>query len=206
MPVAGGNAVELYDSGFPTKGDAWLAGWTHDGRFVLFWQGDINSASMLADGVPLYALSSTGGEPAQLALAMEDANVLVYPQSVAPAPIGSSEPARIALSLGGGRDTLFNKQVGVASIVDGGFTALSPRGQSAIALSWSPDGGRLAYTAVDSEALANADSTHKRLMQRRIYTVDMGGDVRSLTSDPACLLYTSPSPRDRTRSRMPSSA
>ena len=27
-----------------------------------------------------------------------------------------------------------------------------------------------------------------------------------ITSDNACLLYTSPSPRDRTRSRMPSSA
>ena len=29
---------------------------------------------------------------------------------------------------------------------------------------------------------------------------------RDLTCDPSCLLYTSPSPRDRTRSRMPSSA
>ena len=30
--------------------------------------------------------------------------------------------------------------------------------------------------------------------------------VTSLDQDKACLLYTSPSPRDRTRSRMPSSA
>ena len=30
--------------------------------------------------------------------------------------------------------------------------------------------------------------------------------VRYLREDPCCLLYTSPSPRDRTRSRMPSSA
>ena len=34
-----------------------------------------------------------------------------------------------------------------------------------------------------------------------------GGDVRVVAIDPRdCLLYTSPSPRDRTRSRMPSSA
>ena len=31
-------------------------------------------------------------------------------------------------------------------------------------------------------------------------------DVRHQLSNEACLLYTSPSPRDRTRSRMPSSA
>ena len=32
------------------------------------------------------------------------------------------------------------------------------------------------------------------------------GELRIMTSNPSCLLYTSPSPRDRTRSRMPSSA
>ena len=31
-------------------------------------------------------------------------------------------------------------------------------------------------------------------------------DIRTLELSPLCLLYTSPSPRDRTRSRMPSSA
>ena len=35
---------------------------------------------------------------------------------------------------------------------------------------------------------------------------DISGDVRKLASMMSCLLYTSPSPRDRTRSRMPSSA
>ena len=37
---------------------------------------------------------------------------------------------------------------------------------------------------------------------------NLGHGVVTVDSDPAkgCLLYTSPSPRDRTRSRMPSSA
>ena len=39
---------------------------------------------------------------------------------------------------------------------------------------------------------------------------ELGYDLRRTTGekdlDKACLLYTSPSPRDRTRSRMPSSA
>ena len=37
----------------------------------------------------------------------------------------------------------------------------------------------------------------RKVLQDRIISVTMGND---------CLLYTSPSPRDRTRSRMPSSA
>ena len=39
--------------------------------------------------------------------------------------------------------------------------------------------------------------------EHRFVLEDILGEMRFL---PACLLYTSPSPRDRTRSRMPSSA
>jgi len=38
------------------------------------------------------------------------------------------------------------------------------------------------------------------------YTVRVGGTADNHIADRVCLLYTSPSPRDRTRSRMPSSA
>ena len=37
-------------------------------------------------------------------------------------------------------------------------------------------------------------------------TVSAGDILAEIETDKACLLYTSPSPRDRTRSRMPSSA
>ena len=42
----------------------------------------------------------------------------------------------------------------------------------------------------------------------RIYNVLIGPHVaeKSVLMSEGCLLYTSPSPRDRTRSRMPSSA
>ena len=36
--------------------------------------------------------------------------------------------------------------------------------------------------------------------------VEMGSDAEAQAAIKGCLLYTSPSPRDRTRSRMPSSA
>ena len=41
---------------------------------------------------------------------------------------------------------------------------------------------------------------------RQMMLVDISGAREALDMDNACLLYTSPSPRDRTRSRMPSSA
>ena len=40
----------------------------------------------------------------------------------------------------------------------------------------------------------------------RLYKLPSNEWVPSITSVTSCLLYTSPSPRDRTRSRMPSSA
>ena len=41
----------------------------------------------------------------------------------------------------------------------------------------------------------------------RNYLKDFGDALKTFTAGPyTCLLYTSPSPRDRTRSRMPSSA
>ena len=39
-----------------------------------------------------------------------------------------------------------------------------------------------------------------------VYSLDELGGLKVLDTPDICLLYTSPSPRDRTRSRMPSSA
>ena len=54
-------------------------------------------------------------------------------------------------------------------------------------------------------AVASSEATEALLREHRIPVVDLNsaGDL-PLYID--CLLYTSPSPRDRTRSRMPSSA
>ena len=41
---------------------------------------------------------------------------------------------------------------------------------------------------------------------RRVRTLEETGYIGGYHADIDCLLYTSPSPRDRTRSRMPSSA
>ena len=53
-----------------------------------------------------------------------------------------------------------------------------------------PKEGRITYASTVAEAVADADFIQESVPER----LDL------------CLLYTSPSPRDRTRSRMPSSA
>ena len=46
-----------------------------------------------------------------------------------------------------------------------------------------------------------------QVQQHQVDAVIVAGDIFDTGSPPSyCLLYTSPSPRDRTRSRMPSSA
>ena len=61
-----------------------------------------------------------------------------------------------------------------------------------------------AYSVIYSRALPDARDGLKPVQRRIIYTMgDMG--LRPERAH-VCLLYTSPSPRDRTRSRMPSSA
>ena len=54
---------------------------------------------------------------------------------------------------------------------------------------WAPNGRRIAY-----------------VWNWQIWVIDSNGDNRGMLTEKGCLLYTSPSPRDRTRSRMPSSA
>ena len=57
------------------------------------------------------------------------------------------------------------------------------------------------YTQEDAEALMRMQI----LPQDRVIGVETGGCPHTAIRED-CLLYTSPSPRDRTRSRMPSSA
>ena len=61
----------------------------------------------------------------------------------------------------------------------------------------------IAELAVDQVVFAYSDVAHEYVMHKASQVMAAGADFRLLGP---CLLYTSPSPRDRTRSRMPSSA
>ena len=87
----------------------------------------------------------------------------------------------------------------------------------ATTVAFSPDGKQMAYVSGDDiyvmdrilkEPVQITDTAHPESSllfsadgSRLYFVTDSGGEM-----DICCLLYTSPSPRDRTRSRMPSSA
>ena len=63
------------------------------------------------------------------------------------------------------------------------------------------DHSLVVYRASDGEALSGVKSLYKK-----VHVFDFQPTCENLVLFIVCLLYTSPSPRDRTRSRMPSSA
>ena len=65
------------------------------------------------------------------------------------------------------------------------------------------DNMRTPFTDIAKRLLISAGTVHVRVRKMEDAGIIKGS---SLTLDYNCLLYTSPSPRDRTRSRMPSSA
>ena len=63
VATAGGKSQRVLEGSLPEKGEIILHGWSGDGKYILFWQAPVLSASILADGVPLYALPVDGGTP-----------------------------------------------------------------------------------------------------------------------------------------------
>ena len=62
------------------------------------------------------------------------------------------------------------------------------------------------YTIVPSRKYGTIPTYNKAEAKMRPNREDLKGDKKVTINYYCCLLYTSPSPRDRTRSRMPSSA
>ena len=56
------------------------------------------------------------------------------------------------------------------------------------------------------KANVNIDAKAEDIINENYRAITFSGDILATNLDLICLLYTSPSPRDRTRSRMPSSA
>ncbi len=175
----GEQLAELYVSGAPEKGDAILAGWSLDGQHILFWQGDILSASMLAGGVALYSLPAGGGKPTKLV-----DTVLVHDDFVASAPQGDW----LAVTPGGYRATWTNKRIAVVEVDGGEPTWLTDESVAAFSPAWSPDGIHLAYVAMPDEGdLVGGEDARLGMMERRIWVGNVQGEpqLQQLTDDPA---------------------
>jgi len=175
VSVGGRERGELYASSLPQKGEAILAGWSPQGRRVLFWQSESLLASR-TDGAPLYSVSagkaqSNTNAPAQLEI---EEVMLSYSDFIAPAPRGISSEMRdtVALVVGSNRGTWRNKRIELAG------RAISPKSLAAIAPAWSPNGARLAFVAAPDRAdLGSEEAIRVGLMQRRIWVTDVTGEI-----------------------------
>jgi dipeptidyl aminopeptidase/acylaminoacyl peptidase len=183
VPSEGGDATELYTSEMPDTGELIAAGWLGDR--VLFWQAPILSASILADGVPLYAVpahTSAAPDNATTDSTLDDHRidvvadvdvvadaVLVHPDFVAIKPAG--DPA-VAIVEGSYRATWTDKTLLLVE-AEGSRKTLSIPGQAVASPSWSPDAQKLAYTAMpDTGDLVGGEAARSGMMQRRIWMLE----------------------------------
>jgi Tol biopolymer transport system component len=177
---ADGSATsELLNAGTPSDYGLLVACWSPDGSHVLYWTDPVFSASLLADGAPLYSIPADGDVTVQLAEA-----VLLHPDFLVPGPAGSDQVAAI---VGSYRGTWTNKVLHVLSTSTRQDRSLTSPDLAISSPAWSPDGGRIAYVAMpDAGDRASAEVSPQELAQRRIFVANAEGETqpRQLTDDP----------------------
>lgn len=174
----GSDAFELLDIGKPAEDGIIVAGWSKDGQHILFWFDPDFSASILADGVPLFAIPASGGEPCQLDQAM-----LLHADFRASSPDGTL----LAITEGGGRETWTHKRIAVVELSSGKLIYLTDEETAAFSPAWSPDGRRIAYAAApDIGWVGGGDDAKAGAARRRIWVMNSdGSDKRQLANDAA---------------------
>jgi len=156
-----------------------VAGWSSDGRYILFRIDPDSSASLAADGLPLFSISVDGGRAHALA-----SNVFVHSDSVSVAP-GRAE---VLASNGCCREAWADKRLTLVDPATGRFTLISTARSVAVSPVWSPDGREIAYvSAPENEAATRAgggEPAKQALAQRRIWIMNADGkQMRQMTSD-----------------------
>ncbi len=167
----GKERVQLYISGAPKRGEAILAGWSPQGKRLLFWQSETRTGTLLG-GVGFYAVSaeqaaSPSPAPVQFTNAM-----LTYADFFASAPQDSPSGQQdvVAFVAGSSQATWNGKRIAALQL-------LTPKGIAAISPAWSPGGTRLAYVAMpESPDTGMNDISLQDLMQRHLWIVDASGE------------------------------
>jgi Tol biopolymer transport system component len=184
-PSGQGIRLISLDGGKPSEifqGDATLAGWTADGKYLLFWRGLFSSASLAADGLPLFAVSIEGETPVSVVDIM-----LTYQDYVSISPTSTDQFLVVS---GGGREAWTNKILMLQRSSGGEGSALTSTDMAVSSPAWSPDGSKIAYVASPDpggQGMLQGEAARQTLMRRRIYIINQGGqsNPKQLTNDAA---------------------
>lgn len=174
LDIAGNKLSQVVESGVPEKGQIILYGWGGDGQTLIFWQGAILSASMMADGVSLYSVPAAGGTPRLLA-----DSVLVHDDAVQSQPNGLPE---VAVVEGAGRQVWSNKSLTTVVISGTQTITLTTQDQAAGSPVWSPDGDAIAYLSMpDAGSVDGGPEAQAALAKRQLWLVDgASGNAQSV--------------------------
>jgi Tol biopolymer transport system component len=162
-------------------GDASLAGWTMDGRYLLFWKGVHLSPSLAADGVSLFTLSIESGTPVLVEAAM-----LPYLDFLTFDPTGADQ---LLLISGDGREAWTNKMLWLRRVSSGEESLLTSPDLAISSPAWSQNGSLIAFVAMPdpkSETMLQGEPAKQALMQRKIWIKEANDQSAptQLTNDP----------------------
>jgi len=174
LDVATSTLQLVVESGVPQKGEIVLQGWSSDGADLFYWQGQILSASMMADGVPFYRVAASGGKPQMVADA-----VVVQDDAVQSQSGGQSQ---VVLVAGSGREMWINKSLRSVDIGSTKAMTLTNADQAVASPAWSPNGDAIAYVGMPAiKDVGGGPAAQAALNQRKVWIVDgSSGDARSV--------------------------
>ena len=142
---------------------AWL------GDSIWYWVDPDFSGSQRCDGLELFRIPAGGGASQALGVA-----TLLNEDFLALSPGGG----RLALTVGNDRRSWYNKRIALVDRTAGAVRYLTAAGIAAISPAWSPDGSRMAYSAVseDSADVWGGQPARRVLEGRRIWLAETTGN------------------------------
>jgi Tol biopolymer transport system component len=175
--LATSSSAKLYEA-TPDAGEGVSIGpvqpatWSADGRFVYFWRAPIFSASLQADGWPLWTTSADGETARDLGV-----TTLVYSDFLATVP----DSNQIVAVAGGGRTASQNKGLVLIDPVAGTVTPLTHADAAAVSPDVAPNAGQVAFTSGPDFEPTNfiADPANSR----RIWLAKLDGSAAQRLTD-----------------------